>query len=53
MPTVFEIYHPRSDVLDGNVTEAEFAVDFASDLRDDAPEEHREAPKIFCYTKKF
>lgn len=50
LPTIFEICVPRQDVVDGTVTEAEFAADLAAVLRGEASEEYREPAKFFART---
>lgn len=50
LPTIFDLCTPRSDVLDGNIRESDFAADLAQVLRGDAPEEYRVPARFFANT---
>lgn len=49
-PTIFDICRPRKDVLDGTVTEAEFAADLAQVARGEAKAEYANPAKFFANT---
>ena len=38
LPTIFALCEPRQDVLQGTISESDFAADLAQALRGDAPE---------------
>ncbi len=50
LPTVYDICVPREDVLQGSITESDFAADLAQVLRGDAPEEYTDPVKFFANT---
>jgi predicted AAA+ superfamily ATPase len=50
LPTVYDICVPRDDVLQGSITESDFAADLAQILRGDAPEEYTDPVKFFANT---
>jgi hypothetical protein len=50
LPTVYDICVPREDVLQGSITESDFAADLAQVLRGDAPEEYTDPGKFFANT---
>ena len=51
LPTIFDLCQPQQDVLDGAITESDFAADLAQVLRGDAPEEYKDPVKFFANTK--
>ena len=50
LPTIFDLCEPRQDVLQGTISESDFAADLAQVLRGDAPEEYRNPVKFFANT---
>lgn len=48
--TVFETCHPRSDVLQGSVTEADFAADLAQVITGQGSQEYLEPARFFANT---
>lgn len=48
--TIFDLCTPRSDVLKGALTEADFAADLAQVLRNEGPKEYRQADLFFANT---
>ena len=50
LPTIFDICTPREDVIQGAITESDFAADLAQVLRKDAPEEYRDPVRFFANT---
>jgi hypothetical protein len=49
-PTIFDLCEPRRDVLEGTITESDFAADLAQVLNGTAPPEYGDADKFFVYT---
>lgn len=50
LPTIFDLCTPRQDVLQGTITESDFAADLAQVLRGDAPEEYKDPVRFFANT---
>jgi predicted AAA+ superfamily ATPase len=50
LPTIFDLCEPRQDVLQGTISESDFAADLAQVLRGDAPEEYKDPVKFFANT---
>ena len=50
VPTIFETCHPRTDVLKGSVTEADFAADLAQVIVGRGNEEYRDPARFFANT---
>lgn len=50
LPTIFDLCEPRQDVLNGTISESDFAADLAQVLRGDAPEEYLDPAKFFANT---
>jgi predicted AAA+ superfamily ATPase len=50
LPTIFDLCEPRQDVLQGTITESDFAADLAQVLRGDAPVEYRDPIRFFANT---
>ena len=50
IPTIFETCRPRSDVLGGSITEADFAADLAQVIRGSASKDYRDAARFFANT---
>ena len=50
LPSLFEICYPREDVLQGTLTEADFAADLAQVLKGIAPKEYQDAAAFFATT---
>ena len=50
MKTLFDLCEPRSDVLQLNIKESEFAADLAQVLRGKAPPEYQDAAMFFANT---
>lgn len=50
MQNIFELCHPRADVLDGGIKEPDFAADLALVLRGDAPKEYAQPEVFFANT---
>jgi hypothetical protein len=50
LATIFDLCEPRQDVLQGTISESDFAADLAQVLRGDAPEEYRNPVKFFANT---
>lgn len=48
--TIYDLCTPRSDVLKGALTEADFAADLAQVLRNEGPREYRQADSFFANT---
>lgn len=50
MKTIFDLCHPRADVLGGGIKESDFAADLALVLRGDAPKEYADPATFFANT---
>jgi len=50
LPTIFDLCAPRHDVLQGTISESDFAADLAQVLRGDAPEEYKDPVQFFANT---
>ena len=50
VPTIFETCRPRTDVLKGSVTEADFAADLAQVIVGKGSEEYRDPARFFANT---
>jgi predicted AAA+ superfamily ATPase len=50
LPTLFDLCTPRQDVLQGTISESDFAADLAQVLRGNAPEEYKDPVKFFANT---
>lgn len=50
LPTIFEACRPRSDVLRGSVTEADFAADLAQVILDQGSKEYTDPKRFFANT---
>ncbi|MYK32720.1 MAG: DUF499 domain-containing protein, partial [Boseongicola sp. SB0670_bin_30] len=50
IPTIFEICQPRADVLEGSVSEADFAADLAQVIVGSGNEEYRDPARFFANT---
>ena len=50
IPTIFDLCTPRQDVLQGTISESDFAADLAQVLRGDAPDEYKDPVKFFANT---
>lgn len=50
VPTIFSTCQPRRDVLEGTITEADFAADLAQFLKGDAPPEYLDPASFFANT---
>lgn len=50
LPTIYDLCEPRQDVLQGTISESDFAADLAQVLRGDAPEEYRNPARFFANT---
>ena len=50
LATIFDLCTPRPDVLQGTISESDFAADLAQVLRGDAPEEYKDPVKFFANT---
>lgn len=48
--TIYDLCTPRSDVLKGALTEADFAADLAQVPRNEGPREYRQADSFFANT---
>ena len=48
--TIFDLCTPRKDVIEGSLTESDFAADLAQVIRNSGPAEYREARKFFSNT---
>jgi predicted AAA+ superfamily ATPase len=50
LQTIFDLCVPRQDVLQGTISESDFAADLAQVLRGDAPEEYKDPARFFANT---
>jgi hypothetical protein len=50
LPTIFDLCEPRRDVLQGTISESDFAADLAQVLRGDAPKEYLDPVRFFANT---
>ncbi|WP_295430572.1 DUF499 domain-containing protein [uncultured Thiodictyon sp.] len=50
LPTIFDLCEPRQDVLQGTISESDFAADLAQVLRGDAPKEYLDPVRFFANT---
>ena len=50
LATIFDLCEPRQDVLQGTISESDFAADLAQVLRGDAPDEYKDPVKFFANT---
>ena len=50
LPTVFDLCTPRDDVLDGTITDSDFAANLARVLRGDATPDYLDPKRFFANT---
>ena len=50
IPTIYDLCEPRHDVLEGTITESDFAADLAQVLNGTAPREYGDADTFFAHT---
>jgi hypothetical protein len=50
LPSIFELCTPRDDVLEGKISESDFAADLAQVLRSEGSVEYRDPTKFFAFS---